>query len=37
MYYDISSGRLELVVTNNSTTINSAGGALQSTETTLYA
>ena len=37
MYYDISSGKLELVVTNNTTTINAAGGALQSTQTTMYA
>ena len=36
LYYD-AGGRLELVVTNNSTAINSAGGALQSTQTTLYA
>ena len=37
MYYDNSSGKLELVVTNNTTTINAAGGALQSTQTTMYA
>ena len=36
LYY-AAGGRLELVVTNNSTTINSAGGAIQSTQTTLYA
>jgi hypothetical protein len=37
LYYDISGGNLELVVTNNTTTINSAGTALQSTATTMYA
>ena len=37
MYYDVSSGELQLVVTNNSTTINAAGSALQSTLTTMYA
>ena len=37
LYYDDSSGKLELVVTNSSTAINSAGGALQSTLTTMYA
>ena len=37
LYYDDSSGRLELVVTNSATAINSAGGALQSTLTTMYA
>ena len=35
-YYD-AGGRLELVVTNNSTAISAAGGALQSTQTTLFA
>ena len=37
MYYDLSSGRLELVVTNNTTKINAAGSALQSTLTTMFA
>ncbi len=37
LYYDESSGRLELVVTNDTTSINSAGGAIQSTQTTMYA
>jgi len=37
MYYDISSGQLELVVTNNSTTINSASTGLSSSQTTMYA
>ena len=37
LYYDDSSGKLELVVTNSATAINSAGGALQSTLTTMYA
>lgn len=37
MYYDMTSGRLELVVTNNVTSINSASSALQSTSTTMYA
>ena len=37
LYYDMSSGYLELIVTNNTTTINSAGSALQSTITTMYA
>ena len=37
LYYDDTSGKLELVVTNNSTAINSAGGALQSTLTTMFA
>ena len=37
LYYDLSSGRLELVVTNNTTSINSAGSALQSTATTMFA
>ena len=37
LYYDDSSGKLELVVTNSSTAINSAGGALQSTATTMFA
>ena len=36
LYYDDSSGKLELVVTNSSTAINSAGGALQSTLTSMY-
>ena len=37
LYYDLSSGRLELVVTNNVTALNSAGSALQSTQTTMFA
>ena len=37
MYYDLSSGRLELVVTNNTTKINAAGSALQSTLTNMFA
>ena len=37
LYYDVSSGKLELVVTNNTTKINSAGSALQSTLTTMFA
>ncbi len=37
LYYDLSSGKLELVVTNNTTSINSAGSALQSVSTTMYA
>ena len=37
LYYDDSSGKLELVITNSATAINSAGGALQSTLTTMYA
>ena len=37
LYYDDSSGRLSLVVTNNQTAINNTGSALQSTQTTLYA
>ena len=37
LYYDVSNGKLELVVTNNTTKINSAGSALQSTLTTMFA
>jgi len=41
LYYDRTaagpSGYLELVVTNNTTSINSAGGAVQSTLTTMFA
>ena len=37
LYYDVSSGRLELVVTNSSTALNSAGSALQSTLTNMFA
>ena len=37
LYYDLASGRLEMVITNNVTAINSAGSALQSTQTTLFA
>ncbi|AXF41237.1 virion structural protein [Cyanophage S-TIM4] len=37
LYYDVSSGKLELVVTNNTTKLNSAGSALQSTLTTMFA
>jgi len=37
MYYDISSGKLELVVTDNTTALNSASGALQSTQTSMFA
>ena len=37
LYYDLSSGKLELVVTNNTTALNSAGSALQSVSTTMFA
>ena len=37
LYYDVSTGKLELVVTNNTTKLNSAGSALQSTLTTMFA
>ena len=37
LYYDRGNGKLELVVTNNTTTINAAGGAQQSTLTTMFA
>ena len=37
MYYDLSSGRLELVVSNNTTALNAAGSALQSTQTNMFA
>ena len=37
LYYDHANGKLELVVTNNTTSINSASGAAQSTATTMYA
>jgi hypothetical protein len=37
LYYDVSNGQLELVVTNNATTINSTGSGLTSTQTTMYA
>ena len=36
MYYNVADGKLSLVVTNNSTTIN-AGSAVQSTQTTMFA
>ena len=36
-YYDISNGQLELVVTNNTTALNSAGSGLTSTQTNMYA
>ena len=37
LYYDLNTGYLELVVTNNSTALNSAGSALQSTLNNMYA
>ena len=37
LYYDHANGKLELVVTNNTTSINSASGAVQSTATTMFA
>ena len=37
LYYDTSSGKLELVITNSSTKLNSASGAAQSTLTNMYA
>jgi hypothetical protein len=37
LYYDISSGQLELVVTNNTTALNNAGTGLTSTQTTMFA
>ena len=37
MYYDIGNGKLELIVTNNSNTINSASTPLASTQTTMFA
>ena len=37
LYYDLSTGYLELVVTNSTTQLNSAGSALQSTLTNMYA
>ena len=37
LYYDISSGELQLVVTANGTALNSASGALQSAVTTMFA
>ena len=36
-YYDMSSGQLELVVTNNTTSLNSAGSGLTSTQTNMFA
>ena len=36
-YYDINNGQLELVVTNNTTALNSAGSGLTSTQTNMYA
>lgn len=36
LYYNVADGKLSLVVTNNSTTIN-AGSAVQSTQTTMFA
>ena len=37
LYYDMSSGHLELAVTNQTTKLNSAGSALQSGSTTMFA
>ena len=37
LYYDHANGKLELVVTNNSTTINSASSPFQSVSTTMFA
>ena len=37
LYYDHANGKLELVVTNNTSTINSASSPLQSTSTTMFA
>ncbi len=37
LYYDTSSGNLELKVTNSSTKLNAAGSALQSGSSTMYA
>ncbi|AGN33923.1 structural protein [Synechococcus phage S-CAM8] len=37
MYYDIANGNLECVVTNNTTSVNSSGSSLQSTQTNMYA
>ena len=37
LYYDIGTGQLELVVTNNTTSINSAGSGLSSTQTNMFA
>ena len=37
LYYDMSSGQLELVVTNNTTALNNAGSGLTSTQTTMFA
>ena len=37
LYYDMSSGHLELAVTNSSTKLNSASSALQSGSTTMFA
>ena len=37
MYYDMSSGALELVVTDNTTDLNSAGSGLTSSQTAMFA
>ena len=37
LYYDIGNGKLELVVTNNTTAVNSASTSLASTQTTMFA
>ena len=37
LYYDSSSGQLELVITNNVTALNSAGSGLSSSQSNLYA
>ena len=37
LYYDISGGKLELVITNSSTKLNSASGAAQSALSNMYA
>ena len=37
LYYDTSSGKLELVITNSSTKLNAAGGAAQSALSNMYA
>ena len=37
LYYDMGTGQLELVVTNNTTSINSAGSGLSSTQTNMFA
>ena len=37
MYYDLSTGNLECVITNNTTSINGTSSALQSSSTTMFA